>query len=443
MTLRVFVLRHFGIQAFVASLIGILTIPAFAETQVEDSGTTPASMALTFYQRYISDLRYGNCRFEPSCSQYALEVTRERGLLAGSALAADRLIRCNSGAHRYHERTDDGRLSDPPGGIIETRTRPELPSWLISMYDRPPPLDSAVPGSMAAAGDSAGKEPDQSRERLEHYAGFADALAEMGDCERAATEYLRAAYLAQTPDFRFWARMRIGSCLYGQRLWEPATVEFREAASLSTEAPDRDLARFLAAGSAFNGLDYSLCSDLLESFDSPRLRMDAACMHADQREGKVTREHWLFLNGLCLMGLEDWEDAARSFGEVPEACPRSPNAERAAFLAGRARQGPELPGRSPTAAAIFSAVVPGSGQMYSGRARDGLRHLIFDGLLIYTVYWLAREENYAGAYLVAGITLPFYVGNIMGAKRSAEWFNHAKRTEFIRDSIIATESLSR
>ncbi len=35
------------------------------------------------------------CRFEPTCSAYALDALRRHGALAGGALAAGRLLRCH------------------------------------------------------------------------------------------------------------------------------------------------------------------------------------------------------------------------------------------------------------------------------------------------------------------------------------------------------------
>ncbi len=35
------------------------------------------------------------CKYHPSCSQYAIEAVRQKGLLRGSALAGWRLLRCN------------------------------------------------------------------------------------------------------------------------------------------------------------------------------------------------------------------------------------------------------------------------------------------------------------------------------------------------------------
>ena len=37
----------------------------------------------------------GRCRYEPTCSHYALEAVRRHGAVAGSYLAAHRLCRCH------------------------------------------------------------------------------------------------------------------------------------------------------------------------------------------------------------------------------------------------------------------------------------------------------------------------------------------------------------
>lgn len=38
---------------------------------------------------------YGYCRYQPSCSQYAIEAIKHHGSLKGSLLAAWRILRCN------------------------------------------------------------------------------------------------------------------------------------------------------------------------------------------------------------------------------------------------------------------------------------------------------------------------------------------------------------
>jgi uncharacterized protein len=64
--------------------------------------TLPAVVARTAlkgliqaYRWFVSPMLGVNCRFAPSCSEYALEAVTRHGALRGSALAARRLCRCH------------------------------------------------------------------------------------------------------------------------------------------------------------------------------------------------------------------------------------------------------------------------------------------------------------------------------------------------------------
>lgn len=50
---------------------------------------------LRVYQLAISALIGPVCRFEPSCSHYAIGAINQFGLLKGSWLASQRLLRCH------------------------------------------------------------------------------------------------------------------------------------------------------------------------------------------------------------------------------------------------------------------------------------------------------------------------------------------------------------
>jgi len=50
------------------------------------------------YRRFISPLFPRHCRFEPTCSAYALEAVRIHGALRGTVLAVRRVARC----HPFH-----------------------------------------------------------------------------------------------------------------------------------------------------------------------------------------------------------------------------------------------------------------------------------------------------------------------------------------------------
>lgn len=57
--------------------------------------TLPFVVLIRFYQYCISPFVPKVCRFEPSCSVYAVEALRKHGILRGSWLAARRILRCN------------------------------------------------------------------------------------------------------------------------------------------------------------------------------------------------------------------------------------------------------------------------------------------------------------------------------------------------------------
>ena len=50
---------------------------------------------LRAYKIMFSPMFAGSCRFQPSCSDYAVEAVARFGVVRGSFLAARRLARCN------------------------------------------------------------------------------------------------------------------------------------------------------------------------------------------------------------------------------------------------------------------------------------------------------------------------------------------------------------
>lgn len=55
-----------------------------------------------FYKKFISSQDIESCVFTPSCSVYAIQSIRQRGILAGLALSFDRLTRCNTSKHKKY-----------------------------------------------------------------------------------------------------------------------------------------------------------------------------------------------------------------------------------------------------------------------------------------------------------------------------------------------------
>ena len=53
---------------------------------------------IRFYQLCISPLLGNNCRYYPTCSQYAIEAIEKKGIIRGSWMAVKRICRC----HPWH-----------------------------------------------------------------------------------------------------------------------------------------------------------------------------------------------------------------------------------------------------------------------------------------------------------------------------------------------------
>ncbi len=53
---------------------------------------------IKLYQKIISPLLGANCRFYPTCSQYALEAIEKYGFFKGGWMALRRILRC----HPFH-----------------------------------------------------------------------------------------------------------------------------------------------------------------------------------------------------------------------------------------------------------------------------------------------------------------------------------------------------
>jgi putative membrane protein insertion efficiency factor len=80
----------------------------------ESSSTRLARGVVTapiiFYQRLISPAIPRRCKYEPTCSRYAVEAIRHYGILRGLVLAGWRLLRCNPWSHGGYDPVEAQRV---------------------------------------------------------------------------------------------------------------------------------------------------------------------------------------------------------------------------------------------------------------------------------------------------------------------------------------------
>ena len=57
--------------------------------------SAPLLTLIGLYQRFVSPAFPRRCKYEPTCSAYAVQAIRELGPLRGTIVATWRLLRCN------------------------------------------------------------------------------------------------------------------------------------------------------------------------------------------------------------------------------------------------------------------------------------------------------------------------------------------------------------
>lgn len=68
---------------------------------------------IVLYQRVISPGIPRRCKYEPTCSRYAVDAIREFGILRGAVLAAWRLLRCNPWSYGGYDPVQAQRVFHP------------------------------------------------------------------------------------------------------------------------------------------------------------------------------------------------------------------------------------------------------------------------------------------------------------------------------------------
>jgi putative membrane protein insertion efficiency factor len=82
---------------------------------------------IALYRRVISPALPSRCKYEPTCSAYAVRALRDYGILKGLVLAGWRLLRCNPLSHGGYDPVAAQRLFEPrpvappPTGPATTR----------------------------------------------------------------------------------------------------------------------------------------------------------------------------------------------------------------------------------------------------------------------------------------------------------------------------------
>jgi len=144
----------------------------------------------------------------------------------------------------------------------------------------------------------------------------------------------------------------------------------------------------------------------------------------------------LFL-GLLWAENGEWKEANRSFLEATGKASSPEDGTIATELATSVLKGESLDSRSPVLAGFLSAILPGTGQAYSGHWFDALNAFSMVGLFGFATFlaysYEAQQNNGRYVYTAVGvsITAVFHIANILGAVKTADYYTVKKRQNFM------------
>lgn len=249
---------------------------------------------------------------------------------------------------------------------------------------------------------------------------FAEYLMQDRDYFRAITTLKEVLFLNDTPATRQYCLYEIATAYQKSNRFR-ASIRYLSRLFNEPEVTPE----FLNKGRIRLGLNYY------------GMRVFAQSQHAFNQAtpGDSTG---IALTYLALLEAErgNWITSSSYFGQAAAVAPDSDLGQVTRELEGKVLSGEQLSSRSPTLAAVMSAILPGSGQFYCGHAFDGIQAFLYVGafsLASYMTYRYDRDinDNYVATYATLSATALFHSANIIGAYRTAGYYNLRRREVFM------------
>jgi len=246
---------------------------------------------------------------------------------------------------------------------------------------------------------------------------FADHLYQEKDYLRAIGEYQRYLfYSTQNADSVLY---KIGLCYRLAGDTEKAVSYFRKITSRDSDNPLRVSANYQIAYTYFLHGQYENSLQYLD-------QVSVYAKSADER-GKLQ-----ILAAFNYLYQKRWRDAEHVL-DLIAARDEDLNLT-ASSLNARAREGMNLPRKSPVMAGLFSIVIPGAGKIYCGEYGDGIYSLIITGITGW-VAWNGFRENgirSISGWVFGSMSGVFYAGNVYGSAISARVYNHRLESHLLK-----------
>lgn len=262
---------------------------------------------------------------------------------------------------------------------------------------------------------------------------FADRLFQEQDYFRAITEYKRERFYTSQESVSWYCSVKIAEAYWLSQKYESALSELFRLSNKKGLSVDQNTWILTSIGLNYYGM---------RLFPNALSYLNAGLELQNEPQLDLYR-------GLVLAESDEWHSAIEAFNAA-QSVPSETSVHDASKIAlDIAVASSEMPKRSPLAAGLMSTLVPGLGQAYSGHLFDAFQAIATVGvfaLATYSVY--LYEDDHDRPYVYSGIlgavTLTLHTTNIFGAVKTADYYNHKKRDEFVkplREAVLKLPTL--
>jgi len=247
--------------------------------------------------------------------------------------------------------------------------------------------------------------------------GFAYDLMADGHWEQAIEEFRRFCYFHPNDPLVPKALFSIGRCYELVGRFDEAEEAYRRVARLYADDPAGREAHYRAGEASYRA----------ERFEEARIALEDFVI---ERPEDPWRWKARYRRAWASMRLHAFVVASEEFSLL--ASKGNPYRRPAQEISKGIEEIKGLPYRSPVLAGALSALLPGSGQFYTGAPKDGLLAFLVNGALIVASLGAWDQEVYGVAGLVSVVALTFYGGNVYGAINSAHLANQERLETLLR-----------
>jgi putative component of membrane protein insertase Oxa1/YidC/SpoIIIJ protein YidD len=341
-------------------------------SQSEESN---AVKLIGFYQKYISDIRGGNCPMYPSCSQYGLEVFEEEGVVMGFQSVPDRLMRCGH-EHKLYSYT----LTQSGFKLLDHFNEVENHEHIFSQEKFWPFSDTII---KISTGEKLIKD-----------------LIEKNYYSEALIEIRRFMLNDQEIPIEVYVNYLITLKALGKE--ESAIYEYEVI--FPEEVKNNSEVIFKMA-------------EICRSIGNTKLETEYLKKLNPANEGDITKV--LLLRAASLAAQNDFSSARKILNDT--YTPESVSLNRTILKLENFR------GKREWAGAVGN-IVPGLGYLYAGHKSTALSALILNSVLMYATYTNIEKGNNGMAILTGIFATSFYISGLSGGAKSVRRFNRQKET---------------